>query len=621
MVLTNSSSRSRNKNRYIASTQLGGGPIKMGLPYQIGRISSNLIEFKLRTYYKNNEIDLPIIKSVIVYNYDTILLNVLRKLTAFIILNDNTIINISETIEETSNQYVNSYIQNFPNNTSINNMSQLNPLKKDIKDMKFGYSLLYIHTTDNNLNIYYHNDYNIGGFTINDLTVDPSLTSEELIEQLNYLIIPITFYSIYNNSTNFSNINKVFFYSSLYYHDSLFAIKTDGSLISHGSIINGAGSIIALKISNFPTINFTLYQNNELEINNLIDMVSINNYSGILLSNIGLRSDGKVVIWGYYITNIIDTNTDFFNNNSHITTVNNNTVGNYIEVKNYLIPDNSIVLIDSDYYNMKHNLTEIIKIYSNNENIFIALKNNGKIIMFSQSNTISTTINSLIYYDLTNQTPLTIDNTTSTINEIDDLKEIYILGSNNFIGLTNENNCVFWGPSTFIDTIVGLSNKERLSNINKIILYENSQYNTIQFTALRNDSTIFFYSENSTTDIWLEWNDVIDAYANEFSYSFLRANNKVSNIGSSFSGGLMTSSIINDTYIDEPLLDIKKIVSYPFGFAYLKTDNTCFYWDTQSGTILYLSEVLHDIHATDNGFLVIYNDQRTYNYYTPYIAL
>ena len=198
-----------------------------------------------------------------------------------------------------------------------------------------------------------------------------SQNKKEQIEQLNYSLIPLSFYSIYNNSQKFSNINKVFFYSSLYYHDSLFAIKTDGSLISHGSIINGAGSIIALKISNFPTINFTLYQNNELEINNLIDMVSINNYSGILLSNIGLRSDGKVVIWGYYITNIIDTNTDFFNNNSHITTVNNNTVGNYIEVKNYLIPDNGIVLIDSDYYNMKHNLTEIIKIYSNNENIFI----------------------------------------------------------------------------------------------------------------------------------------------------------------------------------------------------------------------------------------------------------
>lgn len=592
----------------------------MGLPYQIGRISSNLISFKLRTYYKERKIDLTTIKSVIVYNYDEILLNALRKLTAFIILKDNTIINISETIEDTSNKYVNSYIQNFPNNTSINNISQLNPLKKDIKDMKFGYSLLYVHTVDNDLSIYYDYGYNIGGLTIDDLTVDPNLTSEELIEQLNYSLIPLPFYSIYNNSQNFSNINKVFLNSSTFFHDNLFAIKTDGSLISHGYITSGAGSIIVLNILNFPTINFTLYQNNTLEINNLVDIKFLKN-SETSYSNIGLRSDGKIVIWGYYTTNIIDTNTDFFNNNNHITTVNNNTVGNYIEVKNYLIPDNGNVLIDSDYYNMKDNLTQIAKIYSNNTNIFIGLKNNGKIVMFSQSNTISTTINSLIYYDLTNQTPLTIDNATSTINEIDNLKEIYILGSNNFIGLTNENNCVFWGPSTFIDIIVGISNKERLSNINKIILYENSKYNTTQFAALRNDSTIFFYSEYVTTDIWLEWNDVIDAYANEFSYSFLRANNKVSNIGASFSGGLMTSSIINDTYIDEPLLDIKKIVSYPFGFAYLKTDNTCFYWDTHSGTIIYLSEVLHDIHATDNGFLVIYNDQRTYNYYTPYIAL
>ena len=83
MVLTNSSSRSRNKNRYLASTQIGGGPIKIGLPYQIGRISSNLISFKLRTYYKERKIDLTTIKSVIVYNNDEPLLNNLRKLTIY----------------------------------------------------------------------------------------------------------------------------------------------------------------------------------------------------------------------------------------------------------------------------------------------------------------------------------------------------------------------------------------------------------------------------------------------------------------------------------------------------------------------------------------------------------
>lgn len=50
MVLTNSASRSRNHNRSIASTNLGGGPIKQGLPYQVGRESWTSIFFRLRTY-------------------------------------------------------------------------------------------------------------------------------------------------------------------------------------------------------------------------------------------------------------------------------------------------------------------------------------------------------------------------------------------------------------------------------------------------------------------------------------------------------------------------------------------------------------------------------------------
>ena len=50
MVLTNSASRSRNHNRSIASTNLGGGPIKQGLPYQVGRNSWTSLFFRLRTY-------------------------------------------------------------------------------------------------------------------------------------------------------------------------------------------------------------------------------------------------------------------------------------------------------------------------------------------------------------------------------------------------------------------------------------------------------------------------------------------------------------------------------------------------------------------------------------------
>ena len=50
MVLTNSASRSRNHNRSIASTNLGGGPIKQGLPYQVGRNSLTSLFFALRTY-------------------------------------------------------------------------------------------------------------------------------------------------------------------------------------------------------------------------------------------------------------------------------------------------------------------------------------------------------------------------------------------------------------------------------------------------------------------------------------------------------------------------------------------------------------------------------------------